>query len=234
MPADCGNLKEAKRKAYNATLSDESKEEEEKKKTPGKDHKFLAFVAPHEDHEDSQSYYSECSDEDGEELKEAYKVLYIKFLKLRETRQQHVHELNSLQTEKSFLLLKIQDLEQKLLETQLQLERVIDEKLTHMLSIQKCPTDKTGLGYVAFTYDIPSTSKIVFINPTVLEPPPACVDKGKAVIGGEDPVGTEIIKKPPIKRSPPICHNCGVSGHIRTRSSVSRSEEAIKTRYIRH
>jgi len=64
-------------------------------------------VAPHEDQEDSQSYYSERSDEDKEELKDAYKVLYIKFLKLRESGQQHVHELNSLQTEKSSLLLKI-------------------------------------------------------------------------------------------------------------------------------
>jgi hypothetical protein len=34
MWADCGNLKQAKGKAYNATLSDESEEEEE---TPGKD-----------------------------------------------------------------------------------------------------------------------------------------------------------------------------------------------------
>jgi hypothetical protein len=57
------------------------------------------------------------------------------------------------------------------------LERVVtDEKLTHMLSIQKCPTDKTGLGYVALTSDIPSTSKTVFVKPTVPEPPPALVD----------------------------------------------------------
>jgi hypothetical protein len=76
-------------------------------------------VAPHEDQEDSQSYYSEHSDEDEEELKRAYKILYIEFEKLRETRKQHIHELNSLQTEKSSLLLKIQDLEDKLLETQL-------------------------------------------------------------------------------------------------------------------
>jgi hypothetical protein len=40
-------------------------------------------------------------------------------MKLRETRKQHIHELNSLQIEKSFLLLKINDLEDKLLETQL-------------------------------------------------------------------------------------------------------------------
>jgi hypothetical protein len=74
-------------------------------------------VAPHEEGVDS--YYSEHSDEDGEELKEAYKIFYVEFEKLRETCKQHIHELNSLQTEKSSLLLKIQDLEEKLLETQL-------------------------------------------------------------------------------------------------------------------
>jgi len=62
-------------------------------------------VAPHEEEEDS--YYSEHSDEDREELKEDYKILYVEFEKLRETRKQHIHELNSLQTEKSLLLLKI-------------------------------------------------------------------------------------------------------------------------------
>jgi hypothetical protein len=142
--ADCGNLKLGKGKAYNVTLSDESEEEE----TPAQD-QFLAFVAPHEDQDDSQSYYFEHSDEDMEELKEAYKILYVEFEKLRETRKQQIYEMNSLQTEKSSLMLKIHDLEEKLLETQLQLERVTNEKLTRMLSIQKSPTDKTGLGYVA-------------------------------------------------------------------------------------
>jgi hypothetical protein len=41
-----------------------------------------------------------------------------------------------------------------------------------MLSIQKCPNDKTGLGYVAPSSDIPSSSKTVFVKPPVLEPPP--------------------------------------------------------------
>jgi len=49
----------------------------------------------------------------GKNSKEAYKILYIEFEKLRETRKQHIHELNSLQTEKSSLLLKIQDLEER-------------------------------------------------------------------------------------------------------------------------
>jgi hypothetical protein len=43
---DCENLKQAKGKTYNVTLSDESEEEEE---IPAEDQKFLAFVAPHED-----------------------------------------------------------------------------------------------------------------------------------------------------------------------------------------
>jgi hypothetical protein len=188
--ADCGNLKQGKGKAYNATLNDESEEEE----APEQE-KFLAFVAPHVEEED---FYSEHSD-DGEELKEAYKTLYIDSKKLREGCKQHIHDLNSLQTEKSSLLRKIQELEEKLLETQLQLERVTDEKLTHMLSIQKSPTYKTSLGYVAPPSDTPSTSRIVFIKPSVLEPPPTVEDK----IDG-DVLGTQ--KSPSIRKSP-ICHD---------------------------
>jgi predicted nucleic acid-binding Zn-ribbon protein len=71
-------------------------------------------VAPHIDEEDSDL---EHSDDDGEELKEAYKTLYVEFEKLREARKQHIHDLNSLQTRKSSLPLKIQGLEEKLLET---------------------------------------------------------------------------------------------------------------------
>jgi len=132
-------------------------------------------VAPHEDEEDS--YYSKHSDEDGEELKEAYKILYVEFEKLRETCKQHIHELNSLQTEKCSLLLKIEDLEEKLLETQLQLKRVIDEKLTLMLSIQKSPTNTTGLEYLASSSDIPSTSRTIFVKPTVPKPTTTVRDK---------------------------------------------------------
>jgi hypothetical protein len=106
--ADCGNLKKGKGNAYNVTLSDESEEE------ASESEKFLAFVAPLVEEEDS--YYSEHSD-DEEELKEAYKTLYIEYEKLREGRKQHIHDLNSLQTEKSSLLHRIKELEEKLLET---------------------------------------------------------------------------------------------------------------------
>jgi hypothetical protein len=193
---DYGNLKKGKGKAYNVTLSDESEEEAPEFE------KFMAFVAPHVEEEDS--YYSEHSD-NGEEFKEAYKTLYIEYEKLREGRKQHLNDLNSLQTEKSSLLLRIQELEEKLLETQLQLERVTDEKLTRMLSVQKSPTDKTGLGYVA-----PSSSKTVFVKPAVPEPPPIVEDKGKDKVNDDVP-GTQ---KPHFIRRPPICHHCGISGHV--------------------
>jgi len=177
------------------TLSDESEEEAPESEI------FLAFVAPHVEEEDY--YYSEHID-NGEELKEAYKTLYIEYEKLREGRKKHLYDLNSLQIEKSSLLFILQELEEKLLETQLQLERVTDEKLTHMLSIQKSPTDKTGLGYVA-----PSTSKTVFVKPTVPEPPPTVEDKGKDKVNDDVP-GTQ---KPHSIRRPPICHHCSLSGH---------------------
>jgi hypothetical protein len=45
------------------------------------------------------------------------KALYVEYEKLRKACKHHIHELNSLQTEKSSLMLKIQGLEEKLLET---------------------------------------------------------------------------------------------------------------------
>jgi predicted nuclease with TOPRIM domain len=92
-------------------------------------------------------------------MQSAYQLQYVEFLNLREKYKQQVQELNNLRTEKTTMLIKINDLEERLLETQFQLERVSDEKLIHMLSIQKCPTNKTGLGYVPpSTSNTPSTS----------------------------------------------------------------------------
>jgi hypothetical protein len=94
------------------------------------------------------------------------------------------------------------------------LEGVTDEKLTHVLSIEKSPTNNTRLGYVACTSDIPSTSKIVFAKPIVPEPPPACMDKGNEVIGGDVMAVAKATQKPPTIRRPLICHHYGLSGHI--------------------
>jgi hypothetical protein len=127
-----------------------------------------------------------------------------------------------LQTKNSSLLLRIQELEEKLLETQLQLERVTDEKLTRMLSIQKSPTDKTGLGYVAPPTDTPSTSKTVFVKPAVPEPPPIAEDKGKDKINDDVPCTQ---KSHSIRRSL-ICHHCGLSVHVRPQCSLLKAQKA--------
>jgi hypothetical protein len=114
------------------------------------------------------------------------------------------------------MLININDLEERLLETQLQLERVSDEKLTHMLSIQKCPTDKTRLGYVPTSIsDTPSTFKTIFVRQVIPESPPPRMDKGKIVMEGEVPFNTQPLVKLPIKKKPPTCHQCGTLGHIR-------------------
>jgi hypothetical protein len=142
----------------------------------------------------------------------------VEFEKLMEGRKQHIHDLNSLQTEKSSLMRKIQELQEKLLETQLQLERATDEKLTHMLSIQKSPTDKTELRYVAPTSDIPSTSRTVFVKVAVPEPPPIVEGKRKDKINGDVP-------KPLTIRKSPICHHCGLIGHVRPQCSLLKAQK---------
>jgi hypothetical protein len=127
-----------------------------------------------------------------------------------------------LQTKKSSLLLRIQELEEKLLETQLQLERLIDEKLTRMLSIQKSPTDKTGLGYVAPSSEAPSTSKTVFVKHAVPEPPPTAEDKGKDKLNDDVPS----TQKPHSIRRAPICLHCGLNGHVRPQCSLLKAQKA--------
>jgi len=91
-----------------------------------------------------------------------------------------------------------------------------------MLSIQKSPTDKTGLGYVAPSSEVPSTSQTVFVKPTVLEPPLTAEDKGKDKVNDDVP-GT---KKPHSIRRPPICHHCGLSGHVRPQCSLLKAQKA--------
>jgi len=211
--ADCGNLKKGKGKAYNVTLSDEAEEDAPESEN------FLAFVTPHVEEEDS--YYSEHSDNEVE-LKEAYKTLYLEYEKLREGHKQHLYDLNTLQTEKSSLLLRIQELEENLLETQLQLERVTHEKLTRTLSIPKSPTNKTGLAYVASSSNAPSSSKTVFVKSTVSQPLPTIEDKGKDKVNDDVP-GTQ---EPHSIRRPPICHHCGLSGHVRPQCSLLKAQKA--------
>jgi hypothetical protein len=56
-----------------------------------------------------------------------------------------------------------------------------------MISIQKSPNDKTGLGYVAPSSDIPSSSKTMFVKPTFPESPPTVEDKKKEKVNDDVP-----------------------------------------------
>jgi hypothetical protein len=90
-----------------------------------------------------------------------------------------------------------------------------------MLFIQKNPTNKTGLGYVAPFSDAPSTSKTVFVKPAIPEPPPTTEDKRKDKINDDVP-GTQ---KPHSIRRSPICHHCGLSGHVRPQCSLLKAQK---------
>jgi hypothetical protein len=91
-----------------------------------------------------------------------------------------------------------------------------------MLSIQKSPHDKTGLGYVASSSDVTYSSKTVFVPPTVLELPPVIEDKQKEKVNDDVP-GTQ---QPHSIRRPPICHHCGLSGHVRPQCSLLKAQKA--------
>jgi hypothetical protein len=62
-----------------------------------------------------------------------------------------------------------------------------------MMSIQKSPTDKTGLGYVAPSSDATSTSKTVFVKPAVPEPPTTVEDKRKDKVNDDVPALRSLI-----------------------------------------
>jgi hypothetical protein len=118
MKTECANLKQAKKKVYIVTLSDESEKEKESPKN------CLASVAPHEDQDDL--HYSEHGDE---KLKEEYCILYMEILKLRESNQKKMIKLNTMKTERDTLLQKITDLKDKLMDAQLQLEKFSSNKI---------------------------------------------------------------------------------------------------------
>jgi hypothetical protein len=63
---------------------------------------------------------------------------------LREVNQLHMKKLNNLESERSKLIEKIICLEDELIESQMQLEKISNDKLVQMLKGQKCSFDHTG------------------------------------------------------------------------------------------
>ena len=158
-------------------------------------------------------------------LQEAYDKLCTEFIKSKKISHRCIKELNEVKTEKADLLVKLDkttrlvatliventSLEEKIknLEVELslartQIERMSSAKLDDVLSAQKPISDKTGLGYVVSfgpSSSKASGSRIVFV------PQSEKGDKGMKSI-------THLSNSKSFVR-PHVCHNCGVSGHIR-------------------
>ena len=98
---------------------------------------------------------------------------------------------------------KLQDTRAELESTQKNLKMMNSgtTKLDHILSMGKASCDRHGLGYTSKC----STSKTVFVKETPA-PKPQIVPSKKG-----------IISPPRCKKFVPICHYCGLIGHIRPR-----------------
>ena len=70
--------------------------------------------------------------------------------------------LNNVKTENILLLDKVKNLEFELSVAREQTNRSISSKLDHMLSVQKSPSDKTGLGFVESIF-VPETHSTNFV-----------------------------------------------------------------------
>ena len=91
------------------------------------------------------------------------KILLVKLFDANEL-------LNNVKTENMLLLDKVKNLELELSVTREQIDRSASSKLDHMLSVQKSPSDKTGLGFVE-SISVPAPHSTNFVPSSSFEPP---------------------------------------------------------------
>ena len=127
--------------------------------------------------------------------------------------------LDKVKTENMLLLDKVKNLEHELSDAGEQTNRTTSSKLEHMLSIQKSPLDKTGLGFedsitISKTH---STNFISFFEPSVSEiVKPADVTPPRKVDLKESKPKTPNPSKDKVRDRPEwVCYFCGKSGRIR-------------------
>ena len=77
--------------------------------------------------------------------------------------------LNNVKTENMLLLDKVKNLEHELFVAREQTNRSASSKLDHMLSVQKSPSDKTGLGFVA-SINVSTPNSTIFVPSSSSEP----------------------------------------------------------------
>ena len=144
------------------------------------------------------------------------KILLVKLFDTNEL-------LNNVKTENMFLLDKVKTLELELFVARELTNRFACSKLDHMLSVQKSPSDETGLGFVESisvptphsTNFVPSSSSELpvskVIKPVEITPPRKIrVDLKKSKPKSSTPSKEKLHDKPAW-----VCHFCEKYGHIR-------------------
>ena len=182
-----------KSKALATTLSDIKPEDDSDNEDDGILNAFTAIVNPTkgiiEDVDDEEdlvdSKFEKMDDQD--DIHTTYEKLYkvskkheklyrlatkkLSDLELdREELSTKFNEVNqtieALRFENNFLAKNTKKLEVELFQVKAQLESTSSTKLDEMLSLQKFPSDRTGLGYDFSSPGIAFASTIVFISPT--------------------------------------------------------------------
>ena len=115
-----------------------------------------------------------------------------------------------LQFENNFLVERIKKLKAKLFQVRAQLERISSAKLDHMLSFQKAASNETVLGYDFSSYNIASSSTIMFVSSTdndnskndeaKTDIASENLDKGKSILGASPKVEKKETRNPRTKK----------------------------------
>ena len=142
--------------------------------------------------------------------------------------------IGALRFENNFLAKKTKKLEAELFQVRTQLERTSSAKLDEMLSIQKSTSDRTSLGYDFSSFNIVSTSAIVFVPPSnnveiennnvKTDLASENLDKGRSILGAppklekknaKNPKAEKATFKKPKQKKQHLYHRCGIAGHTR-------------------
>ena len=142
------------------------------------------------------------------------KILLLKLFDVNEL-------LDKLKTENMLLLDKVKNLELELSVAREQTNRFASSKLEHMLSIQKSPLDKIGLGFED-SISVPKNHSTNFVSSS--EPPVSEIVKPVEVTPPRK-IRVDLKESKPKTPNPSkdklhdrlvwVCHFCGKSGHIR-------------------
>ena len=138
--------------------------------------------------------------------------------------------LNNVKTENMLLLEKVKNLEHELSVARDQTNRFASSKFDHMLSVQKSPSDKTGLGFVESIF-VPAPHSTNFVPSSSSKPPVSeivklSVSEAKSVeVTPSRKIRVDLHESKPKAPNLPkgnthdklawVCHFCGKSRHIR-------------------